>query len=95
MTNNPKSESLKEKLRTALNSTIKAISGEFDTFQNLDEDQKLKKDEIFEIDNINSKYDFLRARAEADIAALKENFQMKKFIIKIFHLNLLVNCFIL
>ncbi len=36
MTNNPKSESLKEKLRTALNSTIKAISGEFDTFQDLD-----------------------------------------------------------
>ncbi len=82
MTNNPKSESLKEKLRTALNSTIKAISGEFDTFQNLDEDQKLKKDEIFEIDNINSKYDFLRARAEADIAALKRKFSDEEIYYK-------------
>ena len=82
MTNNPKSESLKEKLRTALNSTIKAISGEFDTFQNLDKNQKLKKDEIFEIDNISSKYDFLRARAEADTAALKRKFSDEKIYYK-------------
>ena len=78
MTNNPKSENYKEKLRTALNSTIKAISDEFDTCHNLDENEKSKKNEIFEIDNINSKNDFLRARAEADTAALKRKFSDDK-----------------
>ena len=78
MSNNPKSESFKEKLRTALNSTIKAISDEFDTFHNTDESKITKKNEIFEIDSINSKNDFLRARAEADTAALKRKFSDDK-----------------
>ena len=69
-----KDENLKEKLRQALSSTIKVISDDF-TIQNKDEKNKSsKKFDFFEIDNLNSKIDFIKARAETDSLALKKKF---------------------
>ena len=89
-----KDENLKEKLRQALSSTIKVISDDF-TIQNKDEKNKSsKKFDFFEIDNLNSKIDFIKARAETDSLALKKNFQMNKFIKKTYQLIHLVDLFI-
>ena len=69
-----KDENLKEKLRQALSSTIKVISDDF-TIQNKDEKNKSsKKFDFFEIDNLNSKIDFIKARAETDSLALRKKF---------------------
>ena len=69
-----KDENLKEKLRQALSSTIKVISDDF-TVQNKDEKNKSsKKFDFFEIDNLNSKIDFIKARAETDSLALRKKF---------------------
>ena len=74
MSLNNKDENLKEKLRQALSSTIKVISDDF-TIQDKDEKNKSsKRFDFFEIDNLNSKIDFIKARAETDSLALKKKF---------------------
>tara|TARA_Y100000591_G_scaffold165379_1_gene142677 strand:- start:1420 stop:1650 length:231 start_codon:yes stop_codon:yes gene_type:complete len=67
-----KEESLKEKLRQALTSTFKVISDEYENKDHLENNKKYKKIDIIEIDNINSKTDFIKARAEVDSLALKK-----------------------
>ena len=82
-----KDENLKEKLRQALSSTIKVISDDF-TVQNKDENNKSsKKFDFFEIDNLNSKIDFIKARAETDSLALKKKFSNEQ----IYKKNLPIN----
>ena len=82
-----KDENLKEKLRQALSSTIKVISDDF-TIQNKDEKNKSsKKFDFFEIDNLNSKIDFIKARAETDSLALKKKFSNEQ----IYKKNLPIN----
>jgi len=70
---NNKTESLKEKLRQALTSTARVISDDF----GINPKKSLKnseKQDLIELDNLNSKNDFIKARAETDSRALKKKF---------------------
>ncbi len=71
---NNKSESLKEKLKQALSSTARVISGDLSIKSKLDNKKNVDKFEFFELDNFNTKSDFLKARAECDTRALKKKF---------------------
>ncbi len=71
-----KESSLKEKLKQALSSTIKVISDDFQIKDEINKDGK--KLETFEIENLTSKKDFVKARAEADSSALKKKFSDQK-----------------
>ena len=69
-----KQSNLKEKLKQALNSTIKVISEDIEIKKDNSEKENSKKSEAFEVYDLNSKRDFIRARAEADSEALKKKF---------------------
>ena len=72
MNNSNKSANLKEKLKQALTSTEKVISEDFEKYDN---NNKSKKNlNFFEIDKLDTKSDFIKARAESDSAALKKKF---------------------
>ena len=71
---NNKSESLKEKLKQALSSTARVISDDLSIKPKLDNKKNVDKFEFFELDNLNTKSDFLKARAECDTRALKKKF---------------------
>ena len=71
---NNKTESLKEKLKQALSSTARVISDDLSIKTREDNKKKREKLEFFELDNLNSKNDFLKARAESDSKALKKKF---------------------
>ncbi len=68
-----KDTSIKEKLRQALASTIRVISEDFEIKKN-EENKNSKKFDFFELDNLNTKTDFIKARADADSSALKKKF---------------------
>ena len=85
MNNSNKDANLKEKLRQALASTVKVISGELEINNKVNENKSSKKFDCFELDKLNSKTDFIKARAESDSSALKKNFLVMKFIKKICH----------
>ena len=68
---NNKTESLKEKLRQALSSTARVISDDLGI--NLKKNIKnSEKQDLIELENLNSKNDFIKARAETDSKALKK-----------------------
>ncbi len=70
---NNKTESLKEKLRQALSSTARVISDDLNI--NLKKNIKnSEKQDLIELENLNSKNDFIKARAETDSKALKKKF---------------------
>jgi cobaltochelatase CobT len=69
-----KETNLKEKLRQALASTIRVISDDLETKQKNKDNKSSNKFDFFELDNLNSKIDFIKARAEADSSALKKKF---------------------
>ena len=71
---NNKSESLKEKLKQALSSTARVISDDLSIKPKLDNKKNVDKFEFFELDNLNTRSDFLKARAECDTRALKKKF---------------------
>ena len=71
---NNKTESLKEKLKQALSSTARVISDDLSKKKRLDNQKKVDKLEFFELENLNSKSDFLKARADMDSQALKRKF---------------------
>ena len=81
---NNKENNLKEKLKQVLTSTAKAISGDFKINNEFDKNKNSKKFDFFNLENLNSKNDFLKARAESDSNALKKKFSN----IKIFNKNL-------
>ena len=81
---NNKENNLKEKLKQVLTSTAKAISGDFKINDEFDKNKNSKKFDFFNLENLNSKNDFLKARAESDSNALKKKFSN----IKIFNKNL-------
>ena len=89
-----KDTNLKEKIKIALTSTSKVISDDFelDKFQ---EKKKLKETINIEIDDLTNPTDFIRLRAETDSSALKKNFQILRFIKKIYLLILLQDCYII
>ena len=68
-----KNINLKEKFKQALISTAKAISGDL-KLENNDETKILKNTNFVDIEKLNSKNDFIKARAESDSSALKEKF---------------------
>ena len=69
-----KNINLKEKLKQALTSTARAISDDYEIKGDIDQNKSSKKFDFFEIDNLNSKNDFIKARAEYDTLALKKKF---------------------
>ena len=71
---NNKDVNLKERLKQALSSTIRVISNDLEEIENSEKDKGQDKSYNFEIDNLSSKKDFIKARAEADSAALKKKF---------------------
>ncbi len=73
MSSNDKDVNLKEKLKQALTSTFKVISDDLG-FDNEDKNKNTKKFDFIEFDNLNTKNDFIKARAETDSSALKKKF---------------------
>ena len=69
-----KNINLKEKLKQALTSTARAISSDYQIKGDTEQNKSSKKFDFFEIDNLNSKNDFIKARAEYDSLALKKKF---------------------
>ena len=69
-----KETSLKEKLRQALASTVKVISDDLGLDQKRENNKSSNQFNFFELDNLNTKNDFIKARAESDSTALKKKF---------------------
>ena len=74
-----KEDNFKEKFKQALISTFKVISEDY-KLNNDSYNASSKNINFFELDNLSSKNDFTRFRAEADSEALKKNFLIKKFL---------------
>ncbi|MBD1173954.1 cobalamin biosynthesis protein CobT [Pelagibacterales bacterium SAG-MED01] len=87
MNNSNKDANLKEKLRQALASTVKVISGDLEINNKVNENKSSKKFDFFELDNLNSKTDFIKARAESDSSALKKKFSSDEIYKKNLPLN--------
>ncbi len=71
---NNKTESLVEKLKQALSSTARVISDDLNVKINSDNQKKHGKIDFFDVENVNTKSDFLKARASSDSKALKKKF---------------------
>ena len=74
MKNNNKTEEFKEKLKQALTSTARVISDDLELKDNSNQNKSSKKFDFFNLENLNSKNDFIKARAESDSLALKKKF---------------------
>ena len=72
--NTNKENNLKEKLKQALASTERVISDDFIYKENKDQNKSSKEFNFFNLENINSKSDFIKARAISDSSALKKKF---------------------
>ena len=72
-----KEDNFKEKFKQALISTVKVISEDYRP-HNDKNNISSKNINFFEIDNLTSRQDFIRFRAEADSEALKKKFSNKK-----------------
>ena len=64
----------KEKLKQALNSTFKVISDDFEIINEKEKNKSYKNFDFFELDNLITKNDLVKARAETDSSALKKKF---------------------
>ena len=78
MNNINKSDNLKEKLKQALTSTARVISDDLNIKENLENNKSSKKFDFFNLENLNSRSDFIKARAESDSSALKKKFSNNK-----------------
>ncbi len=74
MSNSNKEANFKEKLRQALSSTARVISNDFKTNLDQKKNKSSEKFDFFELDNLATKNDFIKARANSDSAALKKKF---------------------
>jgi len=72
-----KEDSFKEKFKQALISTAKVISDDYRPNTNK-QNVSSNNFNFFELDNLNSRHDFIRLRAETDSEALKKKFCNKK-----------------
>jgi len=75
---NNKDSNLKEKLKQALSSTARVISDDFKITDKIVENKSSKKSDFFDIENLSSKNDFIKARAESDSLALRKKFSNEK-----------------
>ncbi|MDC2970456.1 cobalamin biosynthesis protein CobT [Candidatus Pelagibacter sp.] len=87
MSDSNKLTDLKEKLKQALVSTFKVIADDFHQNDKNDKNKNSHKYDFLDLDKLNSKADFMKARAESDSSALKERFSN----IEIYKKNLPLN----
>ena len=87
MKNSNKDANFKEKLKQALNSTYKVISDNIEIDEKSEKNKNLNKFYFLELDNLNNKNDFIKARAETDSSALKEKFSNQEIYRKNLPLN--------
>ena len=73
MSKNRSDIGIKEKFKQALTSTVKVISEDFNIKGN-SKNKDSQKFDPFEIDSLNNKNDFIKARATSDSKALKKKF---------------------
>ena len=74
MSNKTNVSNLREKLKQALESTVRVISEDFNVKSEGKNNKSSKKFDFFELDNLNTKSDFIKARANSDSTALKKKF---------------------
>ena len=74
MKNSNKDVNFKEKLKQALSSTIRVISDDFIINKKKTVNKKTKKFDSIEIEKLDTVFDFIKARADADSSALKKKF---------------------
>ena len=74
MSNSNKDANFKEKFKQALNSTFRVISEDFEINNNSNKNDNSKNFNLLELDNLNTRSDFIKARAEFDSSALKKKF---------------------
>ncbi len=87
MSGNDKNVNLKEKLKQALTSTFKVISEDYRANETSDNDKDAKKFDLPQLDNLNNKSDFIKARADSDCLALKKKFSNDQIYRKYLPLN--------
>ncbi len=73
-----KEDNLKEKFKQALISTVKVISDDYKLEKEINKNLSSKNYNFFELDNLNSKEDYIKLRAETDSEALKRKFSNKE-----------------
>ena len=73
-----KEDNLKEKFKQALISTVKVISDDYKLEKEVNKNLSSKKYDFFELNNLNTKQDYLKLRAETDSEALKRKFSNKE-----------------
>ncbi len=73
-----KEDNLKEKFKQALISTVKVISDEYKIENELKKNLSSKNYNFFELDNLNSRQDYVKLRAITDSEALKRKFSSKE-----------------
>ena len=78
MNSSKKDANLIEKFKQALASTEKVISGNFKFNNEIDQNKHSNKLNKFELENLNNRNDFIKARAESDSNALKIRFSNDK-----------------
>ena len=74
MSNDNKDSNLKEKLKQALTSTFKVISDDFKIENKFEKSRSSNKFDFFELNNLDNRGDFIKARADSDSSALKKKF---------------------
>ena len=77
-----KEDNIKEKFKQALISTVKVISDEYKIDEKVKQNKSSKNYNFFELDNLNTRNDFIKLRAEADSEALKIKFSDKKIYLE-------------
>jgi len=73
-----KEDSSKEKFKQALISTVKVISEDYKIEKEKNNNLSSKNYNFFELDNLSSKEDYIKLRAETDSEALKRKFSNEK-----------------
>ena len=74
MNSSNKDANFKEKLKQALTSTFKVISDDFESDDKIKKNKSSSKFDFFDLENLNTRSDFIKARAESDSSALKKKF---------------------
>ena len=74
MNSGNKENNFKEKLKQALASTERVISDDLADIENDNQNKSSKKFDFFNLENLNTKSDFIKARADSDSNALKKKF---------------------
>ena len=72
-----KEDNIKEQFKQALISTVKVISDDYEIKNELNKNLSSKNYNFFELDNLSTKNDFIKLRAETDSEALKRKFSNK------------------